>query len=382
MSLASRARRTCSRGGSSWARVRARLRGLRACAVPDLALLGVRDRRSARLPARARRAVRRASSRSRARARGRSSAFLGLAGAATLRARAVRRPRPRVRRRGVRDRPAGGVPPAPAVRSRSSRAGGSRRRRGRAEPGARLLLTRSADLRWRRPPPLGRRSTCFFSRLAGGVVAGPGGRGRARARRGSAATGPSRLSSCRSRSRSCSRPPLYASNGSDRFKERYLFVLLPLIPLAFGLYLRRGRPARAGRRSALAAAIAVCGDRPAALGLRHGRRLRRLAASLVLSSSSSGVSASPAPRSSFAGLRRRRAQAWRSPRRGLGSPGGALAGALVFAVALSIGASRFAPTVSHADPRAARRAEPVLGRCRACRTGRGHRDRPRPARAT
>ena len=37
---------------------------------------------------------------------------------------------------------------------------------------------------------------------------------------------------------------LYASNGADRFQERYLFSLLPLIPLAFGLYLRNGRPLR------------------------------------------------------------------------------------------------------------------------------------------
>lgn len=35
---------------------------------------------------------------------------------------------------------------------------------------------------------------------------------------------------------------LYASNGSARFQERYLFSLLPLAPLAFGLYLRNGRP--------------------------------------------------------------------------------------------------------------------------------------------
>jgi hypothetical protein len=37
---------------------------------------------------------------------------------------------------------------------------------------------------------------------------------------------------------------LYASNGSDRFQERYLFALLPLVPLAFGLYLKNGRPLR------------------------------------------------------------------------------------------------------------------------------------------
>jgi hypothetical protein len=37
---------------------------------------------------------------------------------------------------------------------------------------------------------------------------------------------------------------LYASNGSERFQERYLYTLLPLVPLAFGIYLRNGRPAR------------------------------------------------------------------------------------------------------------------------------------------
>jgi len=37
---------------------------------------------------------------------------------------------------------------------------------------------------------------------------------------------------------------LYASNGSDRFQERYLFALLPLVPVAFGLYLKNGRPLR------------------------------------------------------------------------------------------------------------------------------------------
>jgi hypothetical protein len=37
---------------------------------------------------------------------------------------------------------------------------------------------------------------------------------------------------------------LYASNGSARFQERYLFSLLPLVPVAFGLYLKHGRPGR------------------------------------------------------------------------------------------------------------------------------------------
>jgi len=37
---------------------------------------------------------------------------------------------------------------------------------------------------------------------------------------------------------------LYATNGSDRFQERYLMVLLPLAFPAFSLWLRRGRPAK------------------------------------------------------------------------------------------------------------------------------------------
>jgi hypothetical protein len=37
---------------------------------------------------------------------------------------------------------------------------------------------------------------------------------------------------------------LYATNGSDRFQERYLMVLLPLVLPAFWLWLKRGRPAR------------------------------------------------------------------------------------------------------------------------------------------
>jgi hypothetical protein len=37
---------------------------------------------------------------------------------------------------------------------------------------------------------------------------------------------------------------LYATNGSPRFQERYLFTLLPLVPVAFGLYVKHGRPGR------------------------------------------------------------------------------------------------------------------------------------------
>jgi len=46
---------------------------------------------------------------------------------------------------------------------------------------------------------------------------------------------------------------LYAANGSARFHERYLFTLLPLVPLAFGVYAKHGFPAR---RAVLA--IAAC----------------------------------------------------------------------------------------------------------------------------
>jgi hypothetical protein len=35
---------------------------------------------------------------------------------------------------------------------------------------------------------------------------------------------------------------LYAANGSARFQERYLFALLPLVPVAFGLWVKNGRP--------------------------------------------------------------------------------------------------------------------------------------------
>ena len=37
---------------------------------------------------------------------------------------------------------------------------------------------------------------------------------------------------------------LFGANGLDRFEERYLFTLLPLVPVAFGLYLSHGRPHR------------------------------------------------------------------------------------------------------------------------------------------
>jgi hypothetical protein len=59
---------------------------------------------------------------------------------------------------------------------------------------------------------------------------------------------------------------LYASNNDiPRFKERYLMALLPLLPLAFGLYLRRGRPGKlpitiaAAGLTAVAAALPLSG---------------------------------------------------------------------------------------------------------------------------
>ena len=69
---------------------------------------------------------------------------------------------------------------------------------------------------------------------------------------------------------------LYASNGSARFQERYLFALLPLLPIAFGLYVKHGRPGRDGGRVALRRALR---DRSslAALGLLGGARQDRLA---------------------------------------------------------------------------------------------------------
>ncbi len=36
----------------------------------------------------------------------------------------------------------------------------------------------------------------------------------------------------------------YAANGTGRYKERYVFAILPLLPVAFGLYVRNSRPCR------------------------------------------------------------------------------------------------------------------------------------------
>lgn len=55
---------------------------------------------------------------------------------------------------------------------------------------------------------------------------------------------------------------LYASNGSDRFQERYLFSLLPLVPIAFGVYLRNGRPGRLAAWTLAAAVLAASARLP------------------------------------------------------------------------------------------------------------------------
>lgn len=62
---------------------------------------------------------------------------------------------------------------------------------------------------------------------------------------------------------------LYASNGSARFQERYLFTLLPLAAPAFGLYLRRGLPRRAAV-AALALGLLVLSARIPLAGYAEG----------------------------------------------------------------------------------------------------------------
>lgn len=55
---------------------------------------------------------------------------------------------------------------------------------------------------------------------------------------------------------------LYGANGSARFHERYLFTLLPLVPLAFGLYAKHGYPARRAVLVLAAGLIAVVARLP------------------------------------------------------------------------------------------------------------------------
>jgi Dolichyl-phosphate-mannose-protein mannosyltransferase len=96
----------------------------------------------------------------------------------------------------------------------------------------------------------------FFLALAGGVVLVPGAvvalllPGRTRVERAfSALAVPFALALM-------VETALISSDGTQRFRERYLFAILPLLPIAFGLYLKRGRPGRSAVL-AIAAAIAI-----------------------------------------------------------------------------------------------------------------------------
>ncbi len=136
---------------------------------------------------------------------------------------------------------------------------------------------------------------------------------------------------------------VYAANGSDRFKERYLFVLLPLLPIAFGVYRQRGRPAP-WAATALATGIAAGALLLPLSGYVKGdgfddspllwcfvelqRQLGSTGAALLVG----GCAVAAAGLATVA--------AWTR----LARP--ALAGALVFAIALSVGAARFENTVS------------------------------------
>jgi hypothetical protein len=50
---------------------------------------------------------------------------------------------------------------------------------------------------------------------------------------------------------------IYAANGSNRFQERYLITLLPLTPILYGLYQRRGRDERAPKILVAGTAVAL-----------------------------------------------------------------------------------------------------------------------------
>jgi Dolichyl-phosphate-mannose-protein mannosyltransferase len=137
---------------------------------------------------------------------------------------------------------------------------------------------------------------------------------------------------------------LYAGNGSDRFKERYLFVLLPLLPLAFGVYQRDRRPARLAV-GLIAAGIAVSAIALPLSGYAKGvgfddSPLLWCYLELQWLVGSSGASVL-VPACAVGGAALAVAATW--PR--LVRP--ALAGALALALAMSIGASRFANQVAH-----------------------------------
>ena len=121
-------------------------------------------------------------------------------------------------------------------------------------------------------------STRFCSRMSSGVVLLPGALVALARPRGRAETSFAALASGFAAGLFFE-AALYASNGSERFQERYLFALLPLLPIAFGLYLKHGRPARV---AVAAASLGVLRTRDAvpALGLRGCTRQDRLAVPL------------------------------------------------------------------------------------------------------
>ena len=139
----------------------------------------------------------------------------------------------------------------------------------------------------------------FFLSLAGGVVLVPGAVvGLAHGAR-AARPGASRRSSSRSRAPSCSRRRSTPSNGSDRFKERYLFVLLPLLPLAFGALPQARTARRAGRDGdRRPRSPSLTPHRCRSSGYAAGIRLRRLAAALGLRRARARGSECRSPRSS------------------------------------------------------------------------------------
>ena len=120
------------------------------------------------------------------------------------------------------------------------------RGRTRAAPAARLLLRRRRPARAAgRDRPLARHRL-DAARLRGGLRARPGAlvgivfalwRPRSREESGLAALLVGLVLGL------FAEAAIYATNGTDRFQERYLMILLPLVFPAFWLWLRRGRPA-------------------------------------------------------------------------------------------------------------------------------------------
>ena len=156
---------------------------------------------------------------------------------------------------------------------------------------------------------------------------------------------------------------IYAGNGSDRFKERYLFMILPLLPIAFGLYQRRRRPGRSAV-AVLALAIAIGATLLPALRApcRHAARGSTTRRSSARTSSSNGSSGrtrpacwSPAWRGSA-----RSSRSW--PREWNGVPGLSWPGRSRLRSRSSVGATLVSKARVSESVNGLRRLEPVLGR--------------------